>query len=92
MDAGACKNVPREQMADLLLWRGDGAGDWCDIPMLKILLAAGLDPTAKNTGGMNAIDLVQARYDKITDAQTREHLSKEIDFLKGGKGDISTGK
>jgi ankyrin repeat protein len=92
VDAGACKNVPREQMADLLLWRGDGAGDWCDIPMLKILLAAGLDPTAKNTGGMNAIDLVQARYDKITDAQTREHLSKEIDFLKGGKGDISTGK
>jgi ankyrin repeat protein len=92
VDAGACKDVPREQMADLLLWRGDGAGDWCDIPMLKILLSAGLDPTAKNAGNMNAIDLVQARYEKITDAQTRDHLSKEIDILKAFKAETDNKK
>jgi ankyrin repeat protein/beta-lactamase regulating signal transducer with metallopeptidase domain len=92
VDAGACKKVPREQTADLLLWRGDGAGDWCDLPMLKILLAAGLDPTAKNAGGMNAIDLIQARYNKITDAQTRDHLSKEIDLLKNAKAETDTYK
>ena len=83
IDAGAYKNLPPDQMAKALLKsKPDGMGDWYDLNMIKILLAAGLSPTARNSEDKTAIDLVQARYTKISDAQTRAHLLELINLFK----------
>jgi beta-lactamase regulating signal transducer with metallopeptidase domain/ankyrin repeat protein len=86
IDAGGYKNVPSDQAAAALLGAPDQLNGWYeDLVIKKMQLAAGLDPTSKNAQGKSAIDIVQARYAKVRDAQTRAQLLDLINLLKSAK-------
>jgi bla regulator protein BlaR1 len=83
-NAGGYKSIRPEQMTAAFL-NGTDSGFSIDPEIVKIQLAAGVNPESKDAKGKSALDAVEAAYARYSDTRTRAQLQQIINLFIGAK-------
>jgi hypothetical protein len=79
--AGGYQGIRPEEMTAALL-NGTDRGFRLDPEIVKIQLAAGVNPSSKNAKGKSALDALRAAYAKDSDTLARAYLQQIIISLR----------